>query len=124
MMTTLQRSSVSFRRQGSSGRIWENNNRLQLSEKNTNVGAGSDNQEKKIVPNEEIAESTNRLPVSPSPVVTKVNSSSISPKSSSSPRSSSSGHNHNSNNNNKGQKCAFVSIFGRCIGSPTAAASS
>lgn len=122
-MTTLQRSSVSFRRQGSSGRIWENNNRLQLPEKNANAGACSDNQEKKIVLNEETAESTNRLPVSPSPVVTKVNSSSISPKSSSSPRSSS-GHNHNSNNNNKGQKCAFVSIFGRCIGSPTAAASS
>lgn len=97
-MSTLQRSSQSFRRQGSSGRIWENG--FQIPDRNVASGPPTprddqkENQDNKVAQDDELAYS---VPVSkvhcPLP--------SVSPKS-----------------GNKVKKCGFVSIFGPCTGSP------
>ncbi|OWM70702.1 hypothetical protein CDL15_Pgr014375 [Punica granatum] len=88
-MTTLQRSSVSFRRQGSSGRIW---NDTAVPERRSSMLI---NTSKPAVGNAPEEVFTPRPHAEPSL-----------------PRSSSS----RSESDGQPQKCALSSLFGRCMG--------
>lgn len=94
-MTTLQRSAVSFRRQGSSGRIWDD---LHLVDPKTGQPVAAENREdKKRAPGEENLQQNK---------VADSGSISLSPasKAQKEPERKSAG-------------CGFSAIFGRCKGS-------
>ncbi|KAM5554827.1 hypothetical protein ABKV19_022980 [Rosa sericea] len=107
-MTSLRRSSMSFRRQGSSGRIWED--RLQIVEHKSGHAQAIFSGEKSN--DEDLRNLDGRFqdrrhvdlgspssPSTPTPTPTP-----------------------NSKQEQKAaQRCALSSIFGRCMGSPTAA---
>lgn len=98
-MTTLQRSAVSFRRQGSSGRIWDD---LHLVDPKTGQPVAAENREdKKRAPNGDTGEENLQQNK-----VADSGSISLSPasKAQKEPERKSAG-------------CGFSAIFGRCKGS-------
>ncbi|GMN42409.1 hypothetical protein TIFTF001_011616 [Ficus carica] len=96
-MTTLQRSSVSFRRQGSSGRIW--GDRLQVQASDSKASHSSFRLNKRVE-----GPLTN--------LQRKQEGNFHQPKKVSSSR--------RSNGDQKVRKCSFSALFGQCMGSPTA----
>ncbi|PIN05440.1 hypothetical protein CDL12_22018 [Handroanthus impetiginosus] len=94
-MNTLQRSSYSFRRQGSSGRIWDN--RIQIPEMKTASKHDKDSRE------------FNYHPISNSN--TDIGNASACGSRVVHPSSG-------SRSETKSQRCALISIFGCCLGSP------
>ncbi|KGN52429.1 hypothetical protein Csa_008360 [Cucumis sativus] len=96
-MTTLQRSSISFRRQGSSGLIWEDNVRALEAKTGARATASTS------VMSQELSQSSGERDETPkSDGLDEVNSSSSpsTPPERTTP-----------------QKCSFSSVFGRCMGS-------
>ncbi|KAM7508080.1 hypothetical protein LguiA_018533 [Lonicera macranthoides] len=108
-MTTLQRSAYSFRRQGSSGRIWDNQLQRAVSKSSelhaagTSTTGGGRNHQEYIFRDEELADPHAEVGTSR----TKNNQ-----------RGSSIASSHPSRPENKAQGCALVAIFRRCVGSP------
>ncbi|EXB47705.1 hypothetical protein L484_010490 [Morus notabilis] len=101
-MTTLQRSSVSFRRQGSSGRTWNDRLQFQALESKTSHSTFLRNKREEepltnLQRNQERNFNESKM----------VSSRSI----------SSSSH---SNDDQKVQRCFLSLLFRRCMGSPTA----
>lgn len=106
-MTTLQRSAVSFRRQGSSGRIWDD--RLQIQALNNKAAARSTLHSNKIEekPLPDIVRNQNqdrnfqeRNMIASRPI-------------------GSQSHSNVDDDHQKVQRCSLSAMFGRCMGSPT-----
>ncbi|PRQ57542.1 hypothetical protein RchiOBHm_Chr1g0349451 [Rosa chinensis] len=103
-MTSLRRSSMSFRRQGSSGRIWED--RLQIVEHKSGHAQAIFSGDKSN--DEDLRNLDGRFQDR-----RHVDLGSPSSPSTSTPNSK--------QEQKAAQRCALSSIFGRCMGSPTAA---
>ncbi|KAA0039541.1 hypothetical protein E5676_scaffold892G00750 [Cucumis melo var. makuwa] len=97
-MTTLQRSSISFRRQGSSGFIWEDNVRVLEPKTSARATASASMMSQEL--NRSREERADETPKSDG----LQNSSSTSTPPERTP-----------------QKCSFSSVFGRCMGSSSPA---
>ena len=97
-MTTLQRSSVSFRRQGSSGRIWDD--RLQVQALDSKTSDSNERDEKALVSHE-------RHQGSDFKETKTANSRPL-------------GSSTRSIDDRKVQRFSLSALFGRCIGSSTA----
>ncbi|KDP45439.1 hypothetical protein JCGZ_09688 [Jatropha curcas] len=101
--STLQRSSVSFRRQGSSGRVWDN---LQIDRKTSGPPSGylgtPPGPSQDLLLKEEACHERS---------IREISSSSSSSSSSALARISPSKH------ENKDQRCNVLGIFRRCVGS-------
>ncbi|GAV73087.1 hypothetical protein CFOL_v3_16574, partial [Cephalotus follicularis] len=104
--SVLQRSSVSFRRQGSSGRIWDD---LHIIDPKTgrplsSPKPGRDNEAQ--IQNHETEEEED---------LSECMIENQHPHMASPPN-----HGYRSPPENKDQRCGFSALFGRCLGSPTA----
>ncbi|WKA04494.1 hypothetical protein VitviT2T_022527 [Vitis vinifera] len=93
-MNTLERSSVSFRRQGSSGRIWDNQFQAIGQKADVPQAAAMATRKRQEVTFQEMENQTPR---------SRSGNSTPPP----------------SNSRDKGQRCAFSAVFGRCIGTRT-----
>lgn len=94
-MNTLQRSSCSFRRQGSSGRIWHDH--MQFME--TKGNGNSSSRKNKINKEENVPQIGSNI------VIRRMDENEIVP--------------HSSKTQNKVHRSFLSSIFGRCMSSPT-----
>lgn len=93
-MNTLERSSVSFRRQGSSGRIWDNQFQAIGQKADVPQAAAMATRKRQEVTFQEMENQTPR---------SRSGNSTPPPP----------------NSRDKGQRCAFSAVFGRCIGTRT-----
>ncbi|PON59432.1 hypothetical protein PanWU01x14_159420 [Parasponia andersonii] len=105
-MTTLQRSAVSFRRQGSSGLIWDDRVQFQaLDSKAARSTFHSNEREDKALPTNNLVRNQNqdRNFQERNMIVSRpIGSSST----------------HSNDGDQKVQRCSFSAIFGRCMGTP------
>nr|KYP46192.1 hypothetical protein KK1_032237 [Cajanus cajan] len=100
-MNTLQRSSFSFRRQGSSGRIWQDHMQFVDSKGNATTSASGKNKKYK--------EENNVSQMEENIMERRLHGSQGSKRS----------HSSSKSRQNKVHRGFFFSIFGRCMSSPT-----
>ena len=107
-MTTLQRSAVSFRRQGSSGRIWDDRLKIQAFDSKAGCSTFHSNkrEDKSLTTNLVRNYNVDRNFQERKMTVSR-------------PIGSSSRSNDHHKHDQKVQGCSFSNLFGRCIGSPT-----